>query len=131
VFGPLHFVDHGDGEVFHRHPALALRIGQQLILAETELAGALAWSKQRRRRKKRPVKLALAAQGVEEFAPLPCFAASDRRKFWRIDERFAGRDLKAAGPPDDQVAFTPDFLTASISFAGSEPMKRSELTTTS
>jgi hypothetical protein len=42
-------VDHCDGEVFHRDPALALVVDEQLVLAEAELARALAGLEQGRR----------------------------------------------------------------------------------
>src|SRR6185312_15812041 len=62
------FVDEGDRVILHRNPALAVRIGEQLVGAEAELAGALAGVELGWRRQEGPVEFALAAQNVEEAA---------------------------------------------------------------
>ena len=67
--GPLQFVDEGDRIVFEGYAA-AFFVDKQLILAETELASALACDKQSGRRQKGPIEVALLAQQFEKLAAL-------------------------------------------------------------
>ena len=55
-------IEHRDGIVFHRDPALACCVAQQGFLANTELAGALARLEQCRRRQEGPVDPLFATQ---------------------------------------------------------------------
>jgi hypothetical protein len=42
MLGMLQLIHHGDGEILHRNPTLALRVEKKLVSAQTELARALA-----------------------------------------------------------------------------------------
>ena len=45
MFGMLYFIEHGNGEIGESDPAFAFGTDQQMILAQAEFAGALAFYK--------------------------------------------------------------------------------------
>jgi hypothetical protein len=53
----LQFVDHGDGEILHRNPAVAGGIDQELVTANPELSGALTGLHLSGRREKCPFEI--------------------------------------------------------------------------
>ena len=61
MLGPLQLVDHGDGVVLHRYPALALRVHEELISAQAELSGAFALLEVGGRAKKGPIQIRFLA----------------------------------------------------------------------
>src|ERR1700722_7584446 len=99
----LHFVGKGDRIVLERDRA-AFAVYQKAVLAKTKIASALAGSEEVGRRQKRPVKIFLRAQSIEKGNAGSSFLLILLREVWRVDEKFAGRHLKAPGAPNDQVA---------------------------
>src|ERR1700722_8261095 len=99
----LHFVGQGDRIVLERDGA-AFAVDQKGVLAKTKIAGALARSEEEGWRQERPVKIFLRTQSIEEDTAGSSFLLILLREVWRVDEKFAGRDLKAPSAPNDQVA---------------------------
>src|SRR5580693_8383284 len=99
----LHFDGNGERIVFGRDGA-AFAVGQQGVVAKTKIASALARSEEGGWRQERPVKIFLRAQSIEEGTAGSSFLLILLREVWRVDEKFAGRHLKAASAPDNQVA---------------------------
>src|ERR1700679_3494281 len=99
----LHFVGKGDRIVLKREGA-AFSVCQKGGLAKTKIASALARSEEGGRRQERPVKIFLRAQSIEEDTAGCGFLLILLREVWGVDEKFAGRPLKAPSAPNDQVA---------------------------
>src|ERR1700693_4782001 len=99
----LHFVGKGDRIVLERDGA-AFAVYQKGVLAKTKIASALARNEEGGWRQERPVKIFLRAQSIEEGTAGSSFLLILLREVWRVDEKFAGRHLKAPSAPNDQVA---------------------------
>jgi hypothetical protein len=102
---PFEFIDHRHCEILHRNMALALRVAEELIGAEPKAPRARARSEVRRRRKKGPVKIGLGSESFEKTRTGSCFGLERFGKSVRIHQRLVWRDLKAAGPADNEKPF--------------------------
>src|SRR5271154_6828049 len=98
----IHFVGKGDRIVLERDVS-AFAVCQKAVLAKTKIAGALARSEEVGWRQERPIKIFLRAQSIEEGNAGSSFLIILLREVRRVDEKFAGRHLKAASAPNDQV----------------------------
>ena len=87
----FHFIQHGDGEVSEGDPAFAVGAKQQVVLAQTELTGALALVKFGRWRQEGPVQVLFFAQCLQVL-PTRC-------SFWfvLVRETLAVDDFGAIG----------------------------------
>ena len=94
----LHFVGKGDRIVLERDGA-AFAVYQKGVLAKTKIASALARSEEGGWRQERPVKIFLRAQSIEEDTAGSSFLLILLREVLRVDEKFAGRDLKTSQRP--------------------------------
>lgn len=88
----LEFVDGGDRVILPGNVA-PLVAGQKLILAQPELAGALARSNRRRGREVGPIEVLFLPQEVEKFAAFGRLGLVGGGKLRRVDELDARRDF--------------------------------------
>src|SRR5580704_6778545 len=96
----LHFVGKGDRIVLERDGA-AFAVNQKGVLAKTKIASALARSEEGGWRQEGPVEIFVRAQSIQEDTAGSRFRLILLREVWRVDEKFAGRNLKAPSAPND------------------------------
>jgi hypothetical protein len=127
----LQLVDHRDGEILHRNPALAALVFQQLILAEAVFAEPLARREQRAGRDEHPIELLLAAQHLQEFEPGRGLGFATSGKVGAWSRSAPGATSRLLAPPTRSSRFTPARFIASSMVSAFAPRKRTALITAS
>src|SRR6202453_434944 len=87
-----------------RNAALALRIGQELVTANTIFPGPVAGAEHRRGTDKRPVQVRLIAKEIKELRGLLRTSLPLGRKIRLINEPFSGLYLEAPSTSDNNEA---------------------------
>ncbi|MNS93072.1 hypothetical protein D3C72_1272280 [compost metagenome] len=100
----LDLVGQGDRVVFHRNPALAVVVGQEVVVAHAKRRGALARFEDGGRRQEGPVQHLFLAQRVQEHDAGPRFGLVGIREFGRVDQHLAGGHQQAARAAHHQQA---------------------------
>src|SRR6476619_883482 len=101
----LDLIEQGDRIILVADMALALGIGEQIVLAEPESAGPLARAEEDRWREEGPVEVPLLLDAGERLAGRLGLDLDEVGETFRVDQLQAGRHVERGGAADDQQPF--------------------------
>jgi hypothetical protein len=113
VCGLFEFVDERDGVVFHRDAAVALGVGDELVFAEAEFSGTLAWFEEGGGAEVGPID----RRSLEQLKGFVVGFSDGKPLGWKVPESTRvtpGATSSEPAPPTTRNRMLPAFSTAAI-----------------